>query len=81
MEKNLHSVSGRAFSTNGKARGGRVMVWGCMVSIGVGKVEYTKSIMNKYDYRDVLKKTFKEKFHQTRLRIMVSLPPIGEDKR
>ncbi|GFS53510.1 transposable element Tcb1 transposase [Trichonephila clavipes] len=39
-----------------KHGGGGVMVWGCMTSNGVGKLKYIESIMNKYDYLDVLKK-------------------------
>ncbi|GFX35565.1 transposable element Tc1 transposase [Trichonephila clavipes] len=40
--------------------GGGVIMWGCMASNGVGKLEYIESIMNKYDYFDVLKNNLKE---------------------
>ncbi|GFY10685.1 transposable element Tc1 transposase [Trichonephila clavipes] len=40
-----------------KHGGGGVMVWECMASNGVGKLEYIESIMNKYDY---LKNNLKE---------------------
>ncbi|GFV65742.1 transposable element Tc1 transposase [Trichonephila clavipes] len=41
--------------------GGGVMVWGCMSSNDVGKLEYIESIMNKYDYFDVLRNNLKER--------------------
>ncbi|GFX57483.1 transposable element Tcb1 transposase [Trichonephila clavipes] len=43
-----------------KHGGDEVMVWGCMANNGVGKLGYIKSIMNKYDYLDVLKNNLKE---------------------
>ncbi|GFT45906.1 transposable element Tcb2 transposase [Trichonephila clavipes] len=44
-----------------------------MTRNGVGMLEYIESIMNKYDYLDVLK-NFKGKRHQTRPWIVISLP-------
>ncbi|GFW83816.1 transposable element Tc1 transposase [Trichonephila clavipes] len=48
-EKPLHSASKVHLVPTVKCGGGGVMVWGCRVSNGVGKLEYIKSIMNKYD--------------------------------
>ncbi|GFS98076.1 hypothetical protein TNCV_2855161 [Trichonephila clavipes] len=43
-----------------KHGGGEIMFCRCMEINGVGKVEYIESIVNKYDYLDVLKNNLKE---------------------
>lgn len=38
-----------------KHGGGSVMVWACMSAAGVGKLQFVESIMNKFQYLDILK--------------------------
>lgn len=42
-----------------KHGGGGLMVWGCMASSGVGKMEIVEGIMNQFVYIDILKRNLK----------------------
>ena len=43
-----------------KHGGDGVMIWGCMASNGIGNLEFIESILNKYDYLNILKRNLKQ---------------------
>ncbi|GFT94588.1 transposable element Tc1 transposase [Trichonephila clavipes] len=63
MQITLYSSSKEHLVPTVKHGGGGVMVWGCMTSNDVGKLEYIESIMIKYSVLvlDVLVKNLKER--------------------
>lgn len=43
-----------------KHGGGGAMIWGCMASNGVGRMEFIESTMDKYAYLNILKRNLKQ---------------------
>ena len=54
VEKAKHRIRDEERAANSKHGGGNVMLWGCMVTSGMGELVFIDDKMDKYCYKSIL---------------------------